>query len=135
MNDSKLKRGIFEKAGYRKMILWQNVYELRKMIYQTTKVFPKEEYRRISQMRDSARSSKQNLQEGYRLKSTKQFIRFLEIGHASLHELAGDVEDCYDDGILSAEKFDSLASLIGRTDYLFRRTIDGLNQRVLKGAS
>ena len=78
-------------------------------------------------MRDAARSAKQNVQEGYRHKSRKHYLYFLDIAHASLHELAGDVEDSCDDGLIKSDQFDGLASLVGRTDYLFRRTIDGLN--------
>jgi len=121
------KQGIFKDAGYRKLIPWKNAYDLRKTVYRITQSFPKLEYRRISQMRDAARSAKQNIQEGYRLKSRPQHVHFLGIAHASLHELAGDIEDSYDNGLISSEQFDVLASLVGRTDYLFRRTIDALN--------
>jgi four helix bundle protein len=121
------KRGIFNDAGYRKLVLWTNVYELRKMVYEMTKSFEKAEYRRTSQMRDAARSAKQNIQEGYRHKSRKTYLHYLGIAHASLHELAGDIEDCFDDELISDQQFEKVSSLIGRTDYLFRRTIDGLN--------
>jgi four helix bundle protein len=121
------KRGIFKDAGYRNLALWRNLYELRRTVFTTTRNFPRDELRRISQMRDAARSAKQNLQEGYRHKSRKQYLHFLDIADSSLHELAGDIEDSYDDELITDEQFDGLASLIGRTDFLFRRTIDGLN--------
>jgi len=57
------KRGVFEKAGYRKLILWQNLYQFRHLVYDATRTFPSSEYRRVAQMRDAARSSKQNVQE------------------------------------------------------------------------
>ena len=120
------KLGIFRDAGYRKLVLWINVYELRKMIYEMTKTFEKLEFRRVAQMRDAARSTKQNIQEGYRYNSRKSYLHYLNIAHASLHELAGDVEDCLEDNLITAKQFEKAASLIGRTDYLFRRTIDGL---------
>jgi four helix bundle protein len=120
------KRGIFKDAGYRDLAVWKNLYELRRRVYLVTKPFPKHEYRRVSQMRDAARSAKQNIQEGYRHKSRKHYVHFLEIAHASLHELAGDIEDSYDDELISGKEFELLASLVGRSDYLFRRTIDGL---------
>ncbi len=52
------------KDGYKKLVVWKNAHKLRKLIYEMTKTFPKNEMRRISQMRDSARSVKQNIQEG-----------------------------------------------------------------------
>lgn len=51
--------------GFRKIIVWQNTYKLRKLVYEITKRFPQSEMRRVSQMRDAARSMKQNIQEGY----------------------------------------------------------------------
>jgi four helix bundle protein len=119
--------GVFKDAAYRKLVVWQNLYELRRATYKMTKSFPKDEYRRISQMRDAARSAKQNLQEGHRRKSRKEYLRFLDFAHASLHELAGDIEDSFDDGLLDEDQFENLASLINRTDYLFRRLIDSLD--------
>ena len=44
--------------GYKKLAVWKNAYELRKLIYKITVRFPKSEMRRVSQMRDAARSIK-----------------------------------------------------------------------------
>jgi hypothetical protein len=49
-----------DNEGYKKLIVWQNCKLLRKMIYEITQKFPKSEYRRVSQMNDAARSTKQN---------------------------------------------------------------------------
>jgi four helix bundle protein len=50
--------------GYEKLIAWKNCVTLRRNVFEITKNFPPNEYRRVSQMRDSARSMKQNIQEG-----------------------------------------------------------------------
>ena len=50
-----------DKQGYRKLIVWQNVYKMR----------------RVSHMRDSARSAKQNIQEGYKRPSVTSKIAMM----------------------------------------------------------
>ena len=97
---------------YRKLIVWQNAYKLRKMVYDITARFPKSEMRRISQMRDAARSVKQNIQEGYKGGSIGKYIQGVNISKGSLGELIGDVEDCYDDKLISCEEFQVLEDLI-----------------------
>lgn len=76
-------------------------------------------------MRDAARSVKQNIQEGYG-RTLGQYINYLEISKGSLKELSGDIEDCFDDGLIIKEEFDQLAELCGKTDYLFMRLIQSL---------
>lgn len=115
--------------GYRRLIIWQNTKTLRRRVYEITERFPKVEMRRVSQMRDCARSSKQNIQEGY-FKSTKSFINCLLISKGSINELMGDLEDCEEDGLITKEEFDELFGLAGRTDYLIKRTIDGLRRKL-----
>lgn len=118
-----------KKQGYEKLIVWQNAYKLRKLIYETTKFFPKREMRRISQMNDSARSVKQNIQEGYKRNSLGDYIRSLNIAQGSLGELMGDVDDCYEDALINKEKFDKIKELLGKTDYLFKRLIQSLEKK------
>lgn len=90
--------------GYKKLIVWKNAYKLRRLIYEITKDFSKSEIRRISQMRDSSRSIKQNIQEGY-MKSLSNYINYLNIAQGSLLELRGDIEDCFDDGLIDKKDF------------------------------
>jgi four helix bundle protein len=113
------------KEGYRKLIVWQNAYKLRRLVYEITKKFAMLEVRRISQMRDAARSIKQNIQEGYG-KTLGEYLHSLEISRGSLRELSGDVEDCFDDKLITEEEFAELISLCGKTDYLFMKLIQSL---------
>src|SRR4030065_2715358 len=108
-------------AGFKKLVVWKNAYEWRLRVYNITKRFPKAEHRRVSQMRDAARSVKQNIQEGYSRASVGEYIQYLIVSKGALSELSGDVEDCYDDKLLSQEEFEGLDGLCGKTDYLFSR--------------
>lgn len=114
-----------EPIGYKKLIVWQNAYRLRRLVFEITKRFAMIEVRRISQMRDAARSIKQNIQEGYG-KTLGEYLHSLEISRGSLRELSGDVEDCFDDKLITEEEFTELISLCGKTDYLFMKLIQSL---------
>ena len=114
-----------KEPGFKKLIVWQNAYKLRRMIYEITEQFPKLEMRRISQMRDCSRSIKQNIQEGYR-KTLPSYISYLNISQGSLSELRGDIEDCFDDGLINKDTFLKLDELSGKTEYLFKRLIQSL---------
>ncbi|MDD5594476.1 MAG: four helix bundle protein [Candidatus Margulisbacteria bacterium] len=115
--------------GYEKLIAWQNAYKLRKMIYDVTARFPKVEIRRISQMRDAARSIKQNIQEGYGKGSIKKYMSYLSISHDSAAELLGDIRDCYDDKLISQDEFKVLDPLTGKTIYILKRLIQSLRAK------
>ena len=117
-----------ENVGFRKLIVWNNAYKLRRMVYEITRRFPKSEMRRVSQMRDAARSVKQNIQEGYG-RTLGQYINYLEISKGSLGELSGDIEDCFVDGLITEDEFNKLNELCGKTDYLFMRLIQSLRKK------
>lgn len=116
------------KEGFRKLIVWQNAYKLRKLIYEITKKFPQSEMRRVSQMHDAARSIKQNIQEGYG-RSLGEYIHFLTISKGSLRELSGDIEDCFEDRLITKEEFEKLNELCAKTDYLLMRLIQSLQKK------
>ena len=122
-----------EKKGYERLVVWQNAYKLRLLIYKVTIDFPKIEIRRISQMRDAARSIKQNIQEGYGKGSIRKYMSYLAISHDSTLELSGDIQDCYDDKLIPEKKYKELGDLAGRTAYLLKRLIQSLRQKEKEG--
>lgn len=81
-------------------------------------------------MRDAARSVKQNVQEGYRRKNDKEFLRFLAFSRGSLAELKGDIEDSREDDLISEIEFESLNALICKTDFLFNRLMQALSKSI-----
>lgn len=60
-------------AAYEKLRFYQNICKIRRLIYRLTEKFPKSLMRLVSQMRDSARSAKQNIREGYRKNTAGEF--------------------------------------------------------------
>lgn len=124
-----IERVIKGNQGYKKLAVWRNAFILRVFIYKLTRKFPQYEFRRIAHMNASARSIKQNIQEGYMRRSLAEYIHFLTISQGSLSELSGDLEDCYVDGLISEGEFNYGEKLIGRTNYLFMRLIQSLERK------
>ena len=88
--------------------IWQRGHALTLKIYKTTRAFPREEqYGLISQIRRSSSSVCANIAEGHR-KTTKEFIRYLDITVASLEETKYHLILSRDLNYFSVEVFKSL---------------------------
>ncbi|MFH1207301.1 MAG: four helix bundle protein [Patescibacteria group bacterium] len=117
------------KQGYKDLIVWRNASQLRSAVYEMSRRFPKSEIRRVSQMNSAARSVKQNIQEGYR-QTLGQYINALKnICQPSLSELQGDIEDCFEDQLITEVEFRKLDALCGKTDYLFSKLVKSLETK------
>ena len=74
--------------SYKDLQVWQKAIQLVTDVYTLTKSFPKEDmYGLTSQMRRSAISIPSNIAEGQSKRSTKDYIRFLNIAYGSCAEL------------------------------------------------
>ncbi|NBS69785.1 four helix bundle protein [bacterium] len=83
--------------AYEKLLVVNDLRELIKKIYQTTKKYPRDESFGItSQMRRSALSILLNLVEGSGRKSKKEFKRFLNIALSSTLELDACIKVSHD---------------------------------------
>lgn len=103
---------------YEKLKFYQDICEIRKMIHEITERFEKINLRLISQMRDAARSAKQNIREGYSKGSLAEFLRGIRISQGSLEELSGDVEDCLEDKLISDEEYQKFKKLYISASYM-----------------
>ena len=113
-------------AAYEKLKFYQDITILRAMIYRITERFEKTHLRLVSQMRDAIRSAKQNIREGYKKETIGEFGHSIKISRGSLDELAGDVEDCLEDSLITREEFNQLDALIKSADYLSSRYLQSL---------
>jgi four helix bundle protein len=116
------------KPAYESLKFYQDISELRKLICVITKRFEKTHIRLVSQMRDAARSAKQNIREGYRKGSAGEFAHSVRISQGSLEELGGDVNDCYEDGLIDKEELDILCGLIDSATFLSGRYLISLEK-------
>ena len=85
-----------ETKGYHKLLVWQKLKDLLKIVYKLTDKLPKlEEFGLKSQMRRAVVSVISAFVEGYLKKSLKEKHHFLEIAQTSLMELEAQGEICY----------------------------------------
>jgi four helix bundle protein len=111
---------------YEKLKFYQDICEIRKFIYEVTERFKTTHMRLVSQMRDAARSAKQNIREGYRKGTIGEFIHSIKISKGSLEELSGDMEDCRDDELITEEEFSKFAQLYQSAGYMSSRYLQSL---------
>ncbi len=90
--------------GFRDLKIWQRSREMVKTAYLLTATFPKEEiYGLTSQLRRCAISVPSNIAEGSVKRSTREFLRFLNIAYGSLAELETQLQLAADLGYLTNE--------------------------------
>lgn len=96
---------------FRDLRCWQEAHKLVLSIYRTTQTFPSEErFGLTAQIRRSSVSICANMAEGFK-KSTKDFVRFLDISQASLEETKYHLILSNDLGYLDSEQFTELNNL------------------------
>ncbi|MFH1386447.1 MAG: four helix bundle protein [bacterium] len=117
-----------KEAAYEKLKFYQNICEIRRLVYNCSERFKKTHLRLVSQMRDAARSAKQNIREGYKKGSAGEFRHSINISLGSLEELGGDIEDCLEDGLITKEEFEKLAVLFQSADYMAGRYVVSLSK-------
>src|SRR4030043_312464 len=115
-----------EKRPYEELKFYQDICEIRKFVFMVTSQFKKANLRLVSQMRDAARSAKQNIREGYRKGSIGEFMNGIRISKGSLEELAGDVEDCKDDDLITADEFNKISELCRSANYMSNQYLKAL---------
>ena len=103
--------------SFQDLQVWQKGHSLVLEVYRKTKDFPGEErFGLVSQIRRSAASVCANIAEGGK-KSTKEFLRFLEIADGSLEETKYHLILSRDLGYIDLESYGNLENLcneIGR---------------------
>ena len=118
--------------GYKELLVYKRAIELQDFIYQITENFPPTERRRKEHMRDSSRSVKQNIVEGWKRETTQQYIDFLSFSFGSLAELKEDGEDCLKFNLIGKQNFENLMRKCGEIDFLMGRLKVALEKKISK---
>ena len=75
-------------VGYEDLIVWQKGMALVKMVYEITRIFPRDEkFGLVSQMRRAAVSVPSNIAEGQARHTTGEFVQFISHAEGSVAEL------------------------------------------------
>ncbi len=113
--------------GYHKLIVWQRARELVKLIYLYSENFPKsEEFGLKGQLRRATVSVVLNLVEGYRRRTTKEYLHFLNNADSSLSEVEAALELSLDLNFLDEKSYEVLESKRGEVGYLLSQLIKSL---------
>ena len=113
--------------GYHKLIVWQKTRELVKLIYLYTESFSKsEEFGLKGQLRRAAVSVVLNLVEGYRRRTTKEYLYFLNNADSSLSEVEAALELSLDLNFLDEKSYEVLESKRSEVGYLLSQLIKSL---------
>lgn len=109
--------------NFTSLIAWQESHKLALAVYQSTKLFPKEErYALTDQMRRCSISISSNIAEGFSRFTAKDKQQFYAIAKGSLTELQNQLIFSKDITYLSEEDFNNL---INQT-YIVSRLITGI---------
>ena len=101
---------------YERLEAWQLCHALVLAIYRLTSGWPvTERYGLVSQVRRTAISIPTNLAEGAAKRGPREFRRYLDISLGSLSELTHLPRLCHDLGYMSAEEFEQVEPVRGRT--------------------
>ena len=112
---------------------WQACREVRIFIINIVKSYPKEEkYSIVDNMKRAARSTTQNIAEGFGRFHYRENMQFCRISRGSLFELIDDLIASVDEGFISQKDCqlgrdkisNALALLNGYINYLNRRLTD-----------
>jgi four helix bundle protein len=95
-----------KKMEYIKLDVWVETRKLANLIYDATKVFPKEEiFGLLNQLRRCAVSVPSNIAEGCGRQTAKDTINFLHISRGSLYELETQCYLAFDQKYIDENNF------------------------------
>ncbi len=117
---------------------WHACREVRIFITELVKSYPKEEqYSLVDNMKRAARSTTQNIAEGFGRFHFKENLQFCRISRGSLFELTDDLITSVDEGFISKEDYNlgrnkianALALLNGYIKYLNNKANPSTNNQ------
>ncbi len=111
--------------------VWQKAHNLVLNIYNITKMYPNhEQYCIVSQMKHSSASIATNIVEGYKRKTTKDFIHFLNIAATSLEETKYHILLSKDLSYITIEKYKEIIYLCDEIGKMLFRLQEKLSSRI-----
>jgi four helix bundle protein len=110
---------------------WQACREVRLFVSELVKCYPKEErFSIVDNMKRAARSTTQNIAEGFGRFHYKENIQFCRVSRGSLYELIDDLITSIDEGFITKENYELGRSKISNAMALLNGYINYLNRKV-----
>ncbi len=114
---------------FRDLIVWRKAIDFVTSIYKLTTSFPANELYALSlQIRRCAVSIPSNIAEGYGRRSTKDYIRFLNIAMGSIYELQTQLEIGLNLDFISKSNYESNYKKIREREIILRSLITKIHQ-------
>src|SRR5262245_17460134 len=99
----------------RQLIAWQLSWELKRRVYELTKVPPaSRDFKFCDDIRRAARSAPFNTAEGFYRYTPREFRRFLRLARGSLGEVKDQLLHALDENYVNEQEFDALDFLVYR---------------------
>ena len=115
---------------------WQACRKVRVFIYKIVKSYPKEElYSLADNMKRAARSSTENIAEGFGRFYYKENAQFCRISRGSLFELLDDLITSLDEDYINQEEYQKGRELISNTLPLLNGYINYLGRQSQNGSN
>ena len=121
------------KRGYQDLQVWQKAMDLVDVVYQLSKAFPQDErFGLTSQLRRSALSIPSNIAEGSSRRSTKEFIRFVDIAYGSLAEVETQLLIAHRQEYISEKDVENIFDSTAEIGRMLNGLFSSLEQRLEK---
>jgi four helix bundle protein len=105
--------------SFRDLVAWQKAMDLCQEVYHLTQSYPADErFGLVAQMRRAAVSVPSNIAEGYRRRSRRDYVRFLNMALGSLCELETQVILAIRLGFTSGDDMAASMTLVRDVDRL-----------------
>lgn len=117
--------------NFRDLEVWQKAMDLVTLVYQHTKIFPKEEtYGLTNQVRRAAVSVPSNIAEGQGRRTTGEFLHHLSIARGSLLEVQTQIEIALRLQYLNPQGADQILNLSISVARLMNGLINALERKL-----
>ncbi|HNR95192.1 MAG TPA: four helix bundle protein [Kiritimatiellia bacterium] len=115
---------------YRDLHVWQDGVVFVTELYRLTRDFPREEmFGVVSQIRRAAISIPSNIAEGYGRRSSRDYVRFLQISMGSLFEIQTQLEIARNLEYLSSDTYESLYAMSRKIERMLSSLIRKIQER------
>lgn len=118
--------------GFEELLVYKRAEELRLYVVKLTDKLSYDEKRRKVHLNDSARSVKQNIVEGWKRATTREYYDFLSFSLGSLAEIKEDIKDLYTDGKINQKVFSFFVDKCREEDFLLNRLRQALYGKMEK---
>jgi four helix bundle protein len=117
--------------SYRDLEVWKKSRKIVSEVYKLTKTFPKEElYGLTSQLQRAAVSIPSNIAEGKSRRTTKEYMRFLDIAYGSLAEVETQLYIACDLGYTTEKKIENLLDRYAEIGRMINGLLNSLDKNL-----